>query len=44
MSYEKPLELTDYWCCRTVCPYIGKPKENGKSVCLKCKEGKCETY
>lgn len=43
MSCEPPLKISDHWCCRTVCPHIGKPMENGKSICLKCKEEKCET-
>lgn len=34
---DRPLTLKDHWCAHTNCPYIGKPFEDGKSICDKCK-------
>ena len=34
---DKPLKMTDHWCAHAQCPNIGKPEENGKSICDKCK-------
>ena len=42
---DRPLKITDKWCCHRKCPYIGRPyDENGKSSCIRCKTAYINKY